>query len=101
MAAAIVRGAFEYQGQKCSAASRAYIPKSLWGSIRSEIGDMLREVKMGDVRDFTNLVNAVIDEPSFDNIMANIEYAKHSSDAEVVFGGRGDKSCLLYTSRCV
>ena len=92
VAAAIVRGAFEYQGQKCSAASRAYIPKSLWGSIRSEIGDMLREVKMGDVRDFTNLVNAVIDEPSFDNIMANIEYAKHSSDAEVVFGGRGDKS---------
>lgn len=92
VATAIVRGAFEYQGQKCSAASRAYIPKSLWGSIRSEIGDMLREVKMGDVRDFTNLVNAVIDEPSFDNIMANIEYAKHSSDAEVVFGGRGDKS---------
>ncbi len=95
VAAAIVRGAFEYQGQKCSAASRAYIPKSLWGSIRSEIGDMLREVKMGDVRDFTNLVNAVIDEPSFDNIMANIEYAKHSSDAEVVFGGRGTSPWVI------
>lgn len=89
---AMVRGAFEYQGQKCSAASRAYIPRSLWGRIRSEIGDMLKEVKVGDVRDFTNLVNAVIDEPSFDNIMANIEYARQSPDAEIVFGGRGDKS---------
>lgn len=89
---AIVRGAFEYQGQKCSAASRAYIPKSLWGKIRSEIGDMLSTVKVGDVRDFTNLVNAVIDEPSFNNIMANIEYARQSPDAEIVFGGKGDKS---------
>lgn len=89
---AIVRGAFEYQGQKCSAASRAYIPKSLWGKIRSEIGDMLNTVKVGDVRDFTNLVNAVIDEPSFNNIMANIEYARQSPDAEIVFGGKGDKS---------
>lgn len=59
---AIVRGSFEYQGQKCSAASRAYVPKSLWGKVKSEIGDMIREIKMGDVRDFTNLVNAVIDE---------------------------------------
>lgn len=89
---AIVRGAFEYQGQKCSAASRAYIPKSLWGRIRSEIGDMLSSVKVGDVRDFTNLMNAVIDELSFDNIMANIEYARQSPDAEIVFGGKGDKS---------
>lgn len=92
VAAATVRGAFEYQGQKCSAASRAYIPKSLWEKIRTAVGDMLREVKMGDVRDFTNLVNAVIDEASFDNIMTYIEYAKQSPDAEIVFGGRGDKS---------
>ena len=92
VAAAIVRGAFEYQGQKCSAASRAYIPKSLWEKVRTAVGDMLREVKMGDVRDFTNLVNAVIDEASFDNIMTYIEYAKQSPDAEIVFGGRGDKS---------
>lgn len=89
---AIVRGAFEYQGQKCSAASRAYIPKSLWGKIRNEIGDMLRTIKTGDVRDFTNLVNAVIDEPSFNNITANIEYARQSPDAEIVFGGKSDMS---------
>lgn len=92
VATAIVRGAFEYQGQKCSAASRAYIPKSLWPALRDTIGDMLGEVKMGDVRDFTNLVNAVIDEQSFDNIMSYIEYARNSPDADIVFGGHGDKS---------
>lgn len=89
---AIVRGAFEYQGQKCSAASRAYIPKSLWGKVKEEIGDMLKTIKMGDVRDFTNLVNAVIDEISFDNIMKYIDFAKSSPEAEIVFGGKGDKS---------
>lgn len=89
---AIVRGSFEYQGQKCSAASRAYVPKSLWGKVKEEIGDMLKTIKMGDVRDFTNLVNAVIDEASFDNIMKYIDFAKSSPEAEIVFGGKGDKS---------
>ncbi len=93
---AIVRGSFEYQGQKCSAASRVYMPKSLWGKVKEEIGEMLKEVRMGDVRDFTNLVNAVIDEASFDNIMDYIAYAKNSPDAEVVFGGKGDKSVGYY-----
>lgn len=92
IATAIVRGAFEYQGQKCSAGSRAYIPSSLWPKVKEYVGDMLKEIKMGDVRDFTNFINAVIDEASFDNIMSYIEYAKQSSDAEVIFGGHGDKS---------
>jgi 1-pyrroline-5-carboxylate dehydrogenase len=92
VAVAIVRGAFEYQGQKCSAGSRAYIPKSLWKEIKESVGDMLSEIKMGDVRDFTNFINAVIDEASFDNIMSYINYAKQSPEAEIVFGGNGDKS---------
>ena len=92
MATAIVRGAFEYQGQKCSAGSRAYIPASLWKEVKDYVGDMLKEIKMGDVQDFTNFVNAVIDEASFDNIMSYIDYAKQSPDAEIVFGGNGDKS---------
>jgi 1-pyrroline-5-carboxylate dehydrogenase len=91
-AVAIVRGSFEYQGQKCSAASRAYIPKSLWPEIKERIAAMLKEIRMGDVRDFRNLINAVIDEPSFDTIMDYINYAKNSSEAEIVFGGKGDKS---------
>ena len=92
IATAIVRGAFEYEGQKCSAGSRAYIPSSLWPKVKEYVGDMLKEIKMGDVRDFTNFINAVIDEASFDNIMSYIEYAKQSPDAEVIFGGHGDKS---------
>lgn len=92
VATAIVRGAFEYQGQKCSAASRAYIPKSLWKEIKDQVGDMLKEIKMGDPRDFSNFINAVIDEASFDNIMSYINYAKESSDAKILFGGKGDKS---------
>ena len=92
VATAIVRGAFEYQGQKCSAGSRAYIPASLWKEVKEYVGDMLKEIKMGDVRDFSNFINAVIDEASFDNIMSYIEYAKQSPDAEIVFGGHGDKS---------
>lgn len=92
IAVALVRGAFEYQGQKCSAASRSYIPESLWPDIKSRIGDMLGRVTVGDVREFSNFMNAVIDEASFDNIMAYIDYAKNSVDAEIVFGGTGDKS---------
>jgi len=92
VATAIVRGAFEYQGQKCSATSRAYIPKSLWKEIKDQIGDMLKEIKMGDPQDFTNFFNAVIDEASFDNIKSYIDFAKEASDAEIVFGGKCDKS---------
>ncbi len=92
VATAIVRGSFEYQGQKCSAASRAYIPKSLWGGVKDRVAAMLDEIKMGDVQDFSNLVNAVIDEASFDTIMGYIDHAKNAPDAEIVFGGKGDKS---------
>ena len=92
VATALVRGAFEYQGQKCSAASRAYLPASLWPTIKEEMDAMLKEIKMGDVQDFTNFINAVIDEPSFDNIKSYIDYAKNSTEAEIVFGGGCDKS---------
>jgi 1-pyrroline-5-carboxylate dehydrogenase len=96
VATALVRGAFEYQGQKCSAASRAYIPASLWKEVKDRMGAQLDEIKMGDVQDFSNFVNAVIDEASFDNIMSYIDYAKQASDAEIVFGGKGDKSVGYY-----
>lgn len=92
VAVAIVRGAFEYQGQKCSAASRGYIPESLWPEIKDRIGDMLSHVTVGDVGEFSHFMNAVIDEASFDSIMGYIDYAKKSKDAEIVFGGTGDKS---------
>lgn len=92
VATAIVRGAFEYQGQKCSAASRAYIPASMWNEVKQYVGEMLSTIKMGDVTDFTNFVNAVIDEASFDNCKGYIDRAKAASDAEVIFGGNCDKS---------
>lgn len=91
LAVAIVRGAFEFQGQKCSAASRAYIPKSLWDNTFKEIKTMMKTVKVGDVFDFSNFVNAVIDENSFDNIAGYIDRAKTSKDAEIVLGGKYDK----------
>jgi len=91
-AAAMVRGAFEYQGQKCSAASRAYVPKSLWGETLALLKKHVSSIKVGDVCDFRNLMNAVIDEKAFDTIMSYIEKAKTASDAEIVIGGEGDKS---------
>ena len=96
VAVAMVRGAYEYQGQKCSAASRAYIPKSLWAETLQEVNEMMKGVKMGDVRDFTNFVNAVIDEKAFDTITEYIDRAKNSKDAEIVFGGGYDKSKGFY-----
>ena len=91
-ATAIVRGAYEYQGQKCSATSRGYVPASRWPELHTELAAMFREMRTGDPRDFRNFVNAVIDEKSFDNCMSYINYAKNSADAEIVFGGTGDKS---------
>ncbi|MGD0584009.1 MAG: L-glutamate gamma-semialdehyde dehydrogenase [Bacteroidales bacterium] len=92
LATAIVRGSFEYQGQKCSAASRAYIPKSIWGGTRTHLLRMISEIKTGDVRDLQNFVNAVIDEAAFDRIMGYIEKANSSDKAEIIAGGKGDKS---------
>ena len=92
LATAIVQGAFEYQGQKCSAASRAYIPESLWDETKSNILRMISEIKIGDVSDFQNFVNAVIDEQSFDRIMGYIKHAKTAPEAEIIAGGKGDKS---------
>ncbi len=92
VATALVRGAFEYQGQKCSAASRAYLPQSLWEETRQKLGENIGMIKQGDPRDFCNFVNAVIDEKAFDKIMGYIQKAKSSQDAEVIFGGNGDKS---------
>lgn len=89
---ALIRGAFEYQGQKCSAASRAYVPKSLWTKLKDYLVSELKSVKMGDVCDFTNFMNAVIDKNAFNSITSYIEYAKKSSEAEFVFGGKYDDS---------
>lgn len=89
---AIVRGAFEYQGQKCSAASRAYIPRVIWDDTFEHVRAQLAHIKMGPPEDFTNFVNAVIDEPSFDKLKKYIDAAKASPDAEVVWGGNCDKS---------
>jgi 1-pyrroline-5-carboxylate dehydrogenase len=90
-AVGLVRGAFEYQGQKCSAASRAYIPRSHWPELKAALGDMIGQIKMGSPRDFENFMNAVIDEAAFDKIMGYIAGAKESPAARVVFGGSGDK----------
>ena len=96
LAVAMVRGSFEFQGQKCSAASRAYIPASMWPQVRKAVTDMMAQLKMGDVMDPNNFVNAVIDEKSFDSIMTYIDYAKNSKDATIVAGGEGDKSKGYY-----
>lgn len=92
LATGLVRGAFEYQGQKCSAASRAYIPSNLWPAVKEQIIADLKEIKMGGTEDFSNFVNAVIDEKSFDKIMGYINNAKKSDKITVIAGGNGDKS---------
>ncbi|MBI4835593.1 MAG: L-glutamate gamma-semialdehyde dehydrogenase [Planctomycetes bacterium] len=92
VATAMVRGGFEYQGQKCSAASRAYIPKYLWNKTKQHLLEMIEEIKVGGVEDMSNFMNAVIDEPSFDNIMRYIKKAKASREAKILAGGTGDKS---------
>ncbi|TMM29612.1 L-glutamate gamma-semialdehyde dehydrogenase [Polaribacter aestuariivivens] len=92
IATAIVRGSFEYQGQKCSAASRAYIPASLWEEVKKHIIAQTNEIKMGSPEDTNNFVNAVIHEASFDKIASYIDAAKEDKDAEVIVGGNHDKS---------
>ncbi len=92
VATAITRGSFEYQGQKCSASSRCYLPKSLWPQIKEILVRQVNELKMGDPEEFGNFVNAVIDEGAFDTITAYIDYAKKAKDAEVLCGGTYDKT---------
>ena len=89
---ALLRGSFEFQGQKCSAASRAYIPNSVWSSIGDELCDEIRKIKMGDARDFTNFMTAVIDQRSFDKITGYIDRAKENSSCDIVVGGNYDDS---------
>ena len=92
VATAAFCGAYEFQGQKCSAASRMYIPKSMWPGVLDDMKRMAAEVKMGDVMDPMNFINAVIDEASFDKCKSYIDYAQAASDAQVVMGGKCDKT---------
>ncbi|WBL21532.1 L-glutamate gamma-semialdehyde dehydrogenase [Zunongwangia sp. HRR-M8] len=92
VATAITRGAFEYQGQKCSAASRVYLPKSLWPEIKDYVIEDVKSIKMGSPEDLTNFFSAVIHEKSFDKLSSYIEKAKEDDDAEIVVGGNCDKS---------
>ena len=89
---ALLRGSFEYQGQKCSAASRAYVPESVWGRISGPLCDEVRKITMGDARDFTNFMTAVIDQRAFDKISGYIERAKASDSCDVIVGGGCDDS---------
>ena len=91
LTAAMVRGAFEYQGQKCSAASRAYIPKSMWPRLRKKFYGELETIKQGDVQDFSCFMNAVIDENAYNDITGYIKHARRSSDATVDYGGGFDR----------
>jgi len=92
VATAIVRGSFEYQGQKCSASSRAYVPSNLWSEVKEYIIEDLKTMKMGDPADLSNFINAVIHEGSFDKITSYIDRAKADADAEIIAGGNYDKS---------
>ena len=87
LVSALVLGSFEYQGQKCSAASRAYIPESLWPEVRERLSEAVAGIKLGDPRNFTNFMGAVIDKKSFDSITQYIDEAKNAPDAELLFGG--------------
>ncbi|WP_181308626.1 L-glutamate gamma-semialdehyde dehydrogenase [Rufibacter sp. XAAS-G3-1] len=91
VATAITRGAFEYQGQKCSAASRAYIPSNIWDEVKAHVVEDLKSFKMGDPEDFGNFINAVIDEKSFDKLARYIDAAKKDDSVEIIAGGNHDK----------
>lgn len=90
--AASVRGAFEYQGQKCSAASRLYVPESVWPALRNRLISEVGKIRMGAVEDFTNFVNALIDKTAFEKVTGYIEYAKESAETEIIVGGGHDAS---------
>ena len=92
LVANLIRGAFEYQGQKCSATSRAYIPSSIWDEVKELLINETKKIRMGDVEDFDTFIGAVIDKKSFENIKSYIDYAKNSKDAEVICGGICDDS---------
>ena len=92
VATGISRGAFEYQGQKCSAASRAYIPSNLWEEIREQIVNDVKSFNIGSPEDPSNFINAVISEQSFDRISSYIDYTKEQNDAEIIIGGGYDKT---------
>jgi 1-pyrroline-5-carboxylate dehydrogenase len=89
---AAIRGSFEYQGQKCSAASRMYVPKSIWKEFKEKYTAEVSKIKMGDPEDFTNFMAAVIDKAAFNSIKSYIDYAKESKDAEIITGGQCDDS---------
>ncbi|HED08209.1 MAG TPA: L-glutamate gamma-semialdehyde dehydrogenase, partial [Ignavibacteria bacterium] len=89
---ASIRAAFEYQGQKCSALSRMYLPKSLWNDFKEKYTAEVSKIKMGDPEDFTNFMNSVIDKPAFNSITGYIQYAKDSDEAEIITGGGSDDS---------
>jgi 1-pyrroline-5-carboxylate dehydrogenase len=91
LVAAIIRGAFEFQGQKCSAASRVYIPQSIWASVKEDLLAEMKTIKVGPTEDFTNFVNAVIDEKAFDKIARYIDQAKNDG-VEILHGGTYDKT---------
>jgi 1-pyrroline-5-carboxylate dehydrogenase len=97
IATAIVRGGYEYQGQKCSAASRVYVPESLWPQVRELTTEMMSRIRVGDVADFRNFMGAVIDRKAFDKITGYIEHAKAAADVEIVAGGTydGDKGYFI------
>ena len=92
LATAIIRGSFEFQGQKCSAASRSYIPKGIWGDLKERLLADLKTIKVGDIEDFSHYLGAVIDKRAFDKIKGYIDYAKESKDAEIFWGGDCDDS---------
>lgn len=92
LAVAALRGAFEYQGQKCSAASRMYIPSSIWKEFKAKYTSEVSKIKMGDIEDFTNFMGAVIDKGAYDSIKSYIDFAKEAKDAEIITGGNCDDS---------
>ncbi|MEZ4889398.1 MAG: L-glutamate gamma-semialdehyde dehydrogenase [Crocinitomicaceae bacterium] len=103
VATALSRGAFEYQGQKCSAASRAYIPSNLWNEVKEILVSQVSSMKMGSPEDTSNFINAVIDKKAFGKITEYIEYIKNASDAEIVVGGNydGSKGYFIEPTVCV
>ncbi|MBM7615673.1 L-glutamate gamma-semialdehyde dehydrogenase [Alkaliphilus hydrothermalis] len=92
LATAMIRGAFEYQGQKCSAASRVYIPKSIWSDLKDKLIQEVATIKMGNAEDFDSFMAAVIDQKAFDRVKGYIEYAKDADDADIIAGGGCDDS---------